>query len=133
MPYNSTNENKLGGDAVKYVKQFGIILLFSLAGDLCHKLLPFPIPASIYGLVLLLICLGLKWVKVESVKETGSFLVSLLPALFVVPTVGLMGCWDLIREDILGIILVITLTTVLTFAVAGLITRLLKKDGEDRG
>ena len=113
---------------MKYVKQFGIILLFSLAGDLCHRLLPFPIPASICGMVLLLVCLALKWVKVEAVKETGTFLVSLLPLLFVVPTVGLMACWDLIREDILGIILVITLTTVLTFAVAGLLTKLLRKE-----
>ena len=32
----------------------GLILLFSLAGDLCHRLLPFPVPASIYGMVLLL-------------------------------------------------------------------------------
>jgi holin-like protein len=65
---------------------------------------------------------------VEAVKETGTFLVSLLPLLFVVPTVGLMACWELIREDILGIILVITLTTVLTFAVAGLLTKLLRKE-----
>jgi holin-like protein len=79
-------------------------------------------------MVLLLVCLALKWVKVEAVKETGTFLVSLLPLLFVVPTVGLMACWDLIREDILGIILVITLTTVLTFAVAGLLTKLLRKE-----
>jgi holin-like protein len=118
----------MGENTMKYVKQFGIILLFSLAGDLCHRLLPFPIPASIYGMVLLLVCLALKWVKVEAVKETGTFLVSLLPLLFVVPTVGLMACWDLIREDILGIILVITLTTVLTFAVAGLLTKLLRKE-----
>ena len=65
---------------MKYVLQFGIIMLFSLAGDLCHVLLPFPRPASIYGMVLLFAALALKFLKVESVKETGAFLVSLLPA-----------------------------------------------------
>ena len=113
---------------MKYMKQLCIIMAVAFAGEVLKALLPFPIPASIYGMVLLLVCLALKWVKVEAVKETGTFLVSLLPLLFVVPTVGLMACWDLIREDILGIILVITLTTVLTFAVAGLLTKLLRKE-----
>lgn len=114
---------------MKYVRQMGIILLFSIAGDLCHGLLPFPVPASIYGMVLMLAALALKWVKVETVKDTGAFLVSVLPLLFVAPTVGLMSCWDLIREDIWGIAAVILVTTVLTFGISGLLTKLLHKGG----
>lgn len=116
---------------MKYIRQFGIILLFSLAGDLCHTVLPFPIPASIYGMVLLLLCLALKLVKVESVKETGAFLVSLLPLLFVVPTVGLMACWDFIRPDILEIVILIVVTTTLTFGISGVLTKCFRKGGEE--
>lgn len=115
---------------MKYIRQLSIILLFSLGGDLCHALLPFPIPASIYGMVLLLAALGLKFLKVEAVKETGAFLVSLLPLLFVVPTVGLMACWDLIRGDLLRISILIIVTTVLTFGVSGCLTKLLRKGGD---
>ena len=42
---------------MKYVKQFGIILLISFAGEALNYLLPLPVPASIYGLVLMFLCL----------------------------------------------------------------------------
>ena len=44
---------------MKYVKQFGIILLISFAGEALNYLLPLPVPASIYGLVLMFLCLQL--------------------------------------------------------------------------
>ena len=39
------------------VFEFGIILAVCLAGELLHALLPLPVPASIYGLCLLLLLL----------------------------------------------------------------------------
>ena len=119
----------MGDNTMKYVKQFGIILLFSLAGDLCHRLLPFPIPASIYGMVLLLVCLALKWVKVEAVKETGTFLVSLLPLLFVVPTVALMEYWHLVKPVLIPFALISFVVTILVFAASGLVTKWIIRKG----
>ena len=89
---------------MKYIRQLGIILLFSLAGDVCHGLLPFPIPASIYGMVLLLLALTCKLVKVEDVKQTGDFLVSLLPLLqpdgtLLVRCYGVQGACTLYDDD----------------------------------
>lgn len=115
---------------MKYVKQVSIILLFSFFGEVCHTVLPFPIPASIYGMVLLMLALLLKIVKVEAVEETGTFLVSLLSLLLVVPNVGLMSCWELIEPNLLGIVFLIVSTTVLTFGVSGLITKLFHKRGK---
>ena len=118
---------------MKYIGQFGIIVLFSLAGELCHMLLPFPIPASLYGMVLLLLALALKLLPIDRVKETGNFLVSVLPLLFVAPTVGLMACWDRVREHIAGIALLTVLTTVITFGVSGLLAKIVSKGGDDNG
>ena len=118
---------------MKYVRQFAVILGFSLAGELLERLLPLPIPASIYGMVLLFLALACKLVKVEAVKEAGTFLVSLLPLLFVVTTVGLMGCWSLIGDKLPQLAVLVVLTTVLTFGVSGLLTKILRKDGEDGG
>ena len=115
---------------MKYIRQFAIIMLFSLLGELCHLMIPIPSPASIYGMVLLFLSLAMGLLKVDAVKETGSVLVSLLPRLFVVPTVGLMGCWDLIREDLLQIAILIVVTTVLAFGVSGMLTKLFHKDGD---
>ena len=115
---------------MKYIRQFAIIILFSLLGELCHLMIPIPIPASIYGMVFLFLSLALGLLKVDAVKEAGSFLVGALPLLFVVPTVGLMGCWDLIREDLLQIAILVVITTVFTFGVSGMLTKLFHKDGD---
>ena len=50
---------------MKYVKQFGIILLISFAGEALNYLLPPPVPASIYGLVLMFLCLQLRVFRLE--------------------------------------------------------------------
>ena len=44
---------------MKYVKEFGIILIVSLVGELLNYFLPLPVPASIYGLALMFLCLML--------------------------------------------------------------------------
>lgn len=104
---------------------------FTLAGEALQRLIPLPIPASVYGLVLLFTALCLKLVKVEQVKETGAFLTSILPILFVSPAVGIVEDWALIREDLLPILLLLVASTILTFAVSGRVTQaFLKKGGE---
>jgi holin-like protein len=35
---------------MKYLKQFGLILLISFCGEVLSYLIPLPVPASIYGL-----------------------------------------------------------------------------------
>ena len=115
---------------MKYLSQFLIILGFPFAGQALQRIIPLPIPASVYGLLLLFgaLCLGI--VKLEQVKETGHFLASILPVLFVAPTVGIIEYWGLIRSNLLPIVLILVATTVLTFGIAGRITqRLLKKGG----
>ena len=53
---------------MKYVFQFSRILAFCLAGELLHALLPLPVPASIYGLLLLLLALKLGFVKLDQIR-----------------------------------------------------------------
>ena len=56
---------------MKYVRQFGIILLLSTLGEVLHALLPIPVPASVYGLVLMLGALMSGILKLEQVKGSG--------------------------------------------------------------
>ena len=114
---------------MKFVKQLAVILVFSFLGELLHSVAPLPIPASIWGMALLLLALLLKIVKVEQVKETGQFLVSLLPLLFVAPTVGIIEQWGLIADKLLPIALILVASTVLTFGIAGRVTQRLAKKG----
>ncbi len=118
---------------MKYLSQFLIIMGFTLTGEALQRIIPLPIPASVYGLALLFAALCLKIVKVEQVKETGTFLTSILSILFVSPAVGIVDDWNLIQKDLLPILLLLSGSTILTFAVSGrLAQRLLKKGGEGK-
>ena len=116
---------------MKYLHQILLILLFSFLGEVLHALLPWPIPASIYGMLLLFAALSLKIIRVEQVKDGGSFLVSFLPVLFVAPIVSLLDCWSYIRSHIAAIVIVFLVSTVITFGVAGCVTQYLIRRKED--
>ena len=108
---------------MKYLTQFLRILAFTLAGELLQRLVPLPIPASVYGLVLLFAALNTGLVKLEQVKDAGGFLISILPILFVSPAVGILDNWEAIRGTLIPILALTLLSTVLTFGIAGRATQ----------
>ena len=114
---------------MKYLSQFLIILGFTFLGEALQRLLPMAIPASVYGLALLFLALCLGIVKLPQVKQTANFLSSLLPLLFVSPTVRIVEQWDLIRSQILPIFLLLAASTFLTFGISGSTTQWLMKKG----
>ena len=120
---------------MKYLSQFLIILGFTFLGEALQRILPLPIPASVWGLALLFGALCLKIIKVEQVKEAGGFLTSILPILFVVPLVNLMDCWDQLKDNLVPLLIIIILSTILVFAVSGMVTQMLmnirKKKGDE--
>jgi holin-like protein len=118
-----------GSVPMKYLSQFLIILGFSFLGEVLQRLIPLPIPASIYGLILLFAALCLKLIRVEQVADAGAFLRSILPMLFVGPAVSILENYGLIADRIGSIALVLVVTTVLTFGITGLVTKCFSKGG----
>lgn len=68
---------------MKYLIQFLIILAISFAGEVLHIVLPLPVPASIYGMVLLFVLLLTGALKVNQVKDVGKFLIEIMPVMFI--------------------------------------------------
>ena len=119
---------------MKYLNQFLIILGFSLWGEMLHRVVPLPFPASVYGIVLLFFSLWTGIVKLEQVKEAGSFLTSILPVLFVAPAVGILENWELVKDSVLPMVLLAVVSTVLTFGISGRIAQaIMKKGGRNDG
>ena len=104
---------------MKYLRQILLVFLFSFLGELLKVLLPWPIPASIYGMVLLFAALALKLVRLEQIRDAGGFLVSVLPVLFVAPIVSLMDCWEILRPRLVPVLVILILSTVVCFAISG--------------
>ncbi len=118
---------------MKYVKQFLIILVFSLLGELLQAVIPLPIPAAIYGLVLMLLALCTGLLKPGHIADTAHFLIGIMPLLFVAPAVKIMAYWGVIKENWLPIIAITVISTVVVFAVSGLVTTWLRKGGNHNG
>ena len=77
---------------MKYLRQFGLILLFSFLGEALRALIPLPVPASIYGMALLFLALA-AGMPLSAVEDTGDFLIEIMPVLFIPAGVGVLGCW----------------------------------------
>ena len=114
---------------MKYLSQFCIILGFTLAGEALQRLLPLPIPASVWGLALLFLALCARIVKLEQVKDAAGFLISVMPLMFVAPAVGIVENWSLIKGQLLPIFLLLAASTFLVFGISGILTQMLMKKG----
>ena len=88
-----------------------------------HAVLPLPVPASVYGLVLLLAALNLKLVKLEDVKEVGTYLTGIFPLLFVPAAAGVMELWAEMGAMLVPILISIVPVTVLVMVSAGKTTQ----------
>ena len=122
---------------MKFVKQFGIILLLSFLGELLHAFLPLTIPASIYGIVILLLCLEFKVISVSAVKDVSSFFIEIMPIMFIPAAVGLMDSWQIIKEAWLSYVVITVLSTFVVMAVSGravqLVMKLTRKESDGEG
>ena len=116
-----------------YLKQSALLFGFTLLGEALHRLLPLPIPAAVYGLVLLFLALCLKLVKVEQINKVSDFLLTILPILFVSPAVNLLESWGIVAPHVIPIALLVVSSTVLVFAVAGVISQLFCKKEDGHG
>ncbi len=104
---------------MKYINQFAIILGISLVGELLNLLIPLPVPASIYGMTILFTALCTGAIKLSAVKETGHFLVQVLPMMFIPATVGLLEKWKEMQSFLTAIIVISLVSTIIVIFVSG--------------
>lgn len=112
---------------MKYILQFEIIIAISLVGELLNRIIPLPIPASIYGMVILFTALCTGIIKLSAVKETGKFLIYIMPIMFIPATVGLLDSWSVMQEFLTAIIVISLVSTVLVMVFTGHITQFIIK------
>lgn len=118
---------------MKYLKQFLIIMGISFLGELLKSLLPFPVPASIYGMVLLFAALMTGVIKLDSVKDTGKFLIEIMPVMFIPAGVGLITTWDTLQSILIPVTVIIVVTNITVMFAAGWSSQLLiRRKGRKR-
>lgn len=110
---------------MKYLKQLLIILFISCIGELFNYFIPLPIPGSIYGMILLFVLLCCGVIKLSQIKETGKFLIDIMPILFVPSAVGIISQIEQLKSIWIQIIIITIVTTFIVMGITGLVTQLL--------
>lgn len=112
---------------MKYVKQFLLILFICFLGELLRFFIPLPIPASIYGLLIMLTALLTGIVKVEQVDETAAFLIEIMPVMFIPAGAGLLASYSSLKPHLIEIVIITLTTTVLVMGITGRIAQTVMK------
>lgn len=117
---------------MKHIKQLTIILAVSLIAELMEYLIPLPVAASVYGLVLMLIGLMTHIIPLEKVEGVADFLVENMAIVFIPPTVGIMASVEELRQMLIPLIVISLVSTVLVMAVTGRITQFIIRRGKGK-
>ena len=86
-------------------------------------MIPVSIPASIYGMLVLFLALEFKIIKLSDVKDVSSFLIDLMPVMFVPAGVGLLNSWGVLKPVWIQISVITIVSTVIVMGVSGAVTQ----------
>ena len=121
---------------MKYIRQFGLILAVTFLGEILKMILPFKIPSSIYGLVLMFLALQFKVIQLEQVKEAAKYLIEIMRLMFIPAGVGLMNAWGVLKPICIPVIVITIVSTIVVMGISGRVTqfviRLEKRNKSER-
>lgn len=117
---------------MKYIMQVGIISGICCIGELLYMILPLPIPASVYGMIILFCLLTGKIIKLEQVKDVADYLLLIMPIFFISPTVGIITAMPYIKGNVIIVISIMILSTMITGVVTGIVAQWLIRSKNKR-
>ena len=115
--------------------QICVIFAICLVSEGIAAILPFTFPASVIGMLLLLVLLLLKVIKPKQLGESSGFFLDNMSFFFVPICVSVLKYTDVLFSNFWAIVLISLLTTPLVFFVTGhvvqLTMRLMRKKEAD--
>ncbi len=117
---------------MKYLSQLAIIIGVSFVGEILHKVLGLPVPASIYGLIIMMILLESGIVKFDNIKDTGTYMLNIMIVTFVPSTVGVMTAVDELKSFIIPILVALFVITFIVMVVTGRVTQFVLERKENK-
>lgn len=117
---------------MEMVKQMVYILLFLYIGYVIEHTLNIPIPPNVMGMILLIIALITGILKLKKIEQIVNFIIKYLPVFYIVPSVGLMMHFELLKNDFIIIIVPVFISIITGFFVAGKTTELLIRRGTSK-
>ena len=112
---------------MRVLRQVSLIFLICIICEGIASILPFPFPGSVLSMIVLFILFALKWLKPDDVKETSSLLLGNMMLVFVPSFVSIMNYFDVLKYIAVQFIVIIIVSTVVTFLVGGTVVSLVSK------
>lgn len=117
---------------MKFIRQTLWIIFFTFVGEVLNKVLPLPVPAGVYGLILMLIFLMRGIVRLDEVEDVGNFLLETMSIMFLPAAVGIMTVTKLLFPVLLPYTVIIFISTFLVISVTGLSAELILRKTETK-
>ena len=105
---------------MKYLQQLAIIVTIHFIGEILSYFIPLPVPASVYGLVILFICLCTGIVKVHEVDDAARFLLAIMPIMFLAPSVSIINSFAQVKEQVISLVIIAFVSMMVVMAVTSL-------------
>lgn len=103
---------------MKLLVQIAVVFGICLVGEGIAAWLPIPFPSSVISMILLFLLLLAGALKPHHIKEKADFLMKHMAFFFIPAGVGIMEQYTLVKDSLLPLLLVVVLTTLITFSVA---------------
>lgn len=107
-------------------------MIISFMGEILNWAIPMPVPASVYGIIILFAALSCGALSLDKIEETADFLLKVMPLMFIPAGAGLMCVWEDMRSDILPIVLIVIVSTAATMIVTGGVAQYFVKNKKER-
>ena len=116
---------------MRYLLQAVIIAAVTFAAELIKYFVPLPVPASIYGLLLLFALLKSGILKLEQIEDVGNLLLELMPLRLVPASVSVLTALDAIQRMLLPVLVMGFIGTTAVMLVTGLLSQwIIRRKGE---
>lgn len=113
-------------------KSFIILFVISCIGELMHTYIDLPIPASVYGVIILFLSLWGKVIPLEWVESGADMLITIMPLLFVPSVVKLVTLEELIMDNLFTLLIIIATSSVVVMVVTGKVSQwMIKRKGDE--
>lgn len=116
-----------GWFTMRVLRQISLIFLICLLCEWVASLLPFPFPGSVLSMIVLFLLFALKWIKPDDIKETSGLLLGNMMLVFLPSFVSIMNYFDVLKHIAVQFILIIVVSTMVTFLVGGTVVSLVSK------
>ena len=105
---------------MKYLQQLAIIVTINFIGEVLNHFIPLPVPASVYGLLILFACLCTGIIKLHQVDDVARFLLAVMPIMFLAPNVSIMESFAQVKEQAVSLLIIAFVSMMVVMAVTSL-------------